>query len=435
MVKIIEKILKVFFIFLSIVLAAGFVMLTVRNYVMPEVDIASIQENGMLATKYEFTGIVMPRHMIEVKADSRLYVDELKVKAGQIAPAGSPLMIFDVSKQSSSDNSRISDLKIKIRELELDKLSCQSSLEQAESRCDSYAAAMKKSEERFEQTSVLYESGAVTEKEYEDDKYDYETAKADYDSSINDLSRERELYNATMAKIGEETSAVNRELSDELGTDDEVRVTYDETGAYSVGDKIYIDYLSQDRIIEEGDLVLRYAVYNTKADLKIEAAIDRDDFEHLVDGSPEIVFWRKDEKKKNKASIEQRTMYADHGEMIFTMNDETQEAITVMDVLKFTAQTGGNYPVTVPRTAVVPIGGMKVGNACYVYVVKEETSLLGKTNRLFRGRYNIDAVGSSRVAISNDAGDTASPILTSDIKIANYVSSLLEDGMAVRVRK
>lgn len=64
-----NKIFKLFFVFIFILV--GFLFLTVRNYIMPEVNITKVQDNSVLVKKYYFSGKVKPRNIIEVKADEK----------------------------------------------------------------------------------------------------------------------------------------------------------------------------------------------------------------------------------------------------------------------------------------------------------------------------------------------------------------------------
>jgi len=430
--KILNRIFKLFFGFIFIVILVGFLFLTVRNYIMPEVSITKVQDNSMLVKKYYFSGKVKPRNIIEVKADEKMYISEINVKNGQIMEPGISLITFDMSKQNATINTKISDLKNNIKTAEISKLSYNKQLDDIKLSVQKSKDLYSKAEKEHNEALLLYENEAITEKELENKKYNLDNCKSDYENNLNTLQSETEIYNMNIVKLNDEIKAWQSELQIELkgNTDEEYKLTINQNGEYSLADKIYIEYITDQKIINEGDTVIKYSLYNSNKDMYIEAVLDRNTYEKAFDDNCTMNFWKTDEKKKNSINMESIREFSDYSEIVFPLRDELNEKVNVSDNLRFLAQAEEKYNAVVDKTAIVPIGDLKEDNYCYLYIVETEDSILGKTQFLSQNKYKILAVGDSTVALEPEK---QSKVIDSFTVIVNYASSLLEDKMRVRV--
>jgi len=429
---ILNRILKIFFAFVFIVVLVGFMFLSVRNYIMPEVNVTKIQDNSMLVKKYYFSGIVKPRKTIEIKADEKMYISDINVKNGQIVQPGIDLIIFDNSKQNLSINTKISDLKNKIKIAEIEKLNYKKQLDNTKFSVTKLKDLLNKAEEEYKKTSLLYDNDVITEKELEEKRDNMNSCKSDYENSLETLQGETQIYNMNIIKLDEEVKTLQAELQVELNgnNDVEYKLTLDKNGGYSLSDRVYIEYITDQKVINEGDTVIKYSVYNSNSDMYIEAKVDRKTYEKAFNNNCTLYFWKTDEKKKNSISVESIREFSDYSEIVFPFGGEPNESIIVLDNLAFLAQAEERYSIVVEKTAVVSIGDLKEDNFCYIYLVKTEDSILGETQYLKQSKYKILAVGDSMVALEPDKG---SENLDRFSVVVNYVSSILEDKMRVRV--
>ena len=162
------------------------------------------------------------------------------------------------------------------------------------------------------------------------------------------------------------------------------------------------------------------------------SSVDRKTSEKVFGENCLLYFWKSDEKKRNSITTESIREFSDHSEIIFPLNEELNEKVNVQDNLSVLAQAEEKFTTVVDKTAIVPIGDLKADNYCYMYLVEEEDSIMGKTQYLNQNKYKILAVGESTVAVEPD---TQSKNIDRYTVIVNFASSLLEDKMRVRVIK
>ena len=412
---------------------AGFLFLTIRNYITPEVTVTKVQDNSMLVKKYYFSGKVKPRKTIDVEADEKMYIVDVNVKNGQIVEPGVSLITFDTSKQNISINTKLSDLKNSIKKAEIDKLNFKKQLDDIKISAEKSEDSYDKAEEEHKKDLLLYKNGAITEKELEDKKYYLDNCKTDYENNINTLQRETEIYNMNIVRLDDEIKALKSELQFELNgnADEEYKLTINESGVYSLADKVYIEYITDQKIINEGDTIIKYSPYNSNKDMYLEAVLERETYEKAFGGNCTLYFWKTDEKKRNSISIESMREFSDYSEIVFSLRDELNEKFYVSDNIGVLAQSEEKYNCVVDKTAIVPIGDLKEDNYCYLYIVETEDFILGKTQFLTQSKYKILAVGDNTAAL--EPSDSSSKVIDSFSVIVNYATSVLENKMNVRV--
>lgn len=118
---------------------------------------------------------------------------------------------------------------------------------------------------------------------------------------------------------------------------------------------------------------------------------------------------------------------------MFSIRDDLKENVHISDIVKFMAQSEHNYECVVQKTAVVPLGEMKSGNYCFIYIIASEDSILGQINYLKQEEYKILVVGDNTVAI--ESVKTNNLRIDRNTVIANYASSVLKNEMRVRIIK
>ncbi len=426
-----DKLLKMFFTFLSVVIITGFVFLTIRNYIMPQVTVTKPLENSTLIKKNYFTGKVTSRETIEVKADRKLYIEEINVKNSQIVEPGSEIITLDMSKQVFNTDTEAVELQNKIKIYEIEKLNLKNQMNNKEASAQKALEAYDKAKEDYENTSYLYENGIVTKEELDRKNDTVEERRKAYENEVNSLESEAEIYAMNLNRIDGEIKILQNKLHGKINEENENKITVDSDGVYFLSDKVYIDYIIDKKIVEVGETVIRYSICNTNADLYMEAYLDIDAYDDIFNKKHSVYFWKNDERKKESVSLKSVRSFPDHNELVFALRDELREKVYISDSVRFMVQSEENYECVVQKTAVVPIGEMKSGNYCYIYSVASEESILGQINNLKQGEYKILAVGDNTVAVEPSQPNTTR--IDRNTIIANYASSVLENEMRVRI--
>lgn len=426
-----DKLLKIFFTFLSVVIITGFVFLTIRNYIMPQVTVTKPLENSTLIKKNYFTGKVTSKEAIEVKADRKLYIEEINVKNSQIVEPGSEIITLDMSKQVFNTDTEAIELQNKIKIYEIEKLNLKKQMNIKEASIQKALEAYNKVKEDYVNTSYLYENGIVTKEELDRKNDTMAELRKDYDNEISSRESEAEIHAMNLNRIDGEIKILQDKLQGKMNEENENKITVDSNGVYFLSDKVYIDYIIDKKVVEEGETVIRYSICNTNADLYMEAYLDIDAYDDIFNKKHSVYFWKNDERKKESVSLKSVRSFPDHNELIFSLRDELREKVYISDSVRFMVQSEENYECVVQKTTVVPIGEMKSGNYCYIYSVASEESILGQINYLKQGEYKILAVGDNTVAVEPSQPNTTR--IDRNTIIANYASSVLENEMRVRI--
>lgn len=425
-----DKLLKIFFAFISCVVIIGFLFFTIRNYIMPEVTVTKALEKSMLIKKDYFTGRVVSKETIEVKADRKLYISEINVKNSQIVEPGIRILALDMSKQDLNLKTEIPEMQNQIKVYEIEKLNLKKQLESSEAEVKKSLEDYNKAKEEYENTEYLYENEIVAKEELDNKNDIMEEARIDYENKLSNNKSETEIYTINLNRIDVEIKILQTKLQGKI-IDDENKIIVDSSGTYFLTDKVYVDYITDKKVVDEGEIVVRYSLCNSNADLYMEASLDRDVYDNIFKNKYSLYFWKSDERKKDSVGVQSVRSFPDHNELIFSLRDELRENVYISDSVKFMAQSEEAYECVVEKTAIVPIGEMKSGNYCYIYTVETEESILGQVKYLQQGEYKILAVGDNAVAIEPSQPNTLK--IYRESLIVNYATSVLEDEMRVRV--
>lgn len=425
-----DKLLKAFFAFISCIIIIGFLFFTIRNYIMPEVTVTKALEKSMLIKKDYFTGRVVSKETIEVKADRKLYISEINVKNSQIVEPGIRILALDMSKQDLNLKTEIPEMQNQIKVYEIEKLNLKKQLESSEAEVKKSLEDYNKAKEEYENTEYLYENEIVAKEELDNKNDIMEEARIDYENKLSNNKSETEIYTINLNRIDVEIKILQTKLQGKI-IDDENKIIVDSSGTYFLTDKVYVDYITDKKVVDEGEIVVRYSLCNSNADLYMEASLDRDVYDNIFKNKYSLYFWKSDERKKDSVGVQSVRSFPDHNELIFSLRDELRENVYISDSVKFMAQSEEAYECVVEKTAIVPIGEMKSGNYCYIYTVETEESILGQVKYLQQGEYKILAVGDNAVAIEPSQPNTLK--IYRESLIVNYATSVLEDEMRVRV--
>ncbi len=103
MMRIFDKISKIFFAFICFIVILGMIFLSVRNYTTPIVSCTLVVPSDKLKSTYYFTGTVVPKNSkaVEVKAAQDMDISNINIKADQIVPKDENLFTLDYSSSTS----------------------------------------------------------------------------------------------------------------------------------------------------------------------------------------------------------------------------------------------------------------------------------------------------------------------------------------------
>ncbi len=116
MIRIFDKISKIFFAFICFIVILGMVFLSIRNYTTPIVSNVVVLPNGKIESKYYINGVISSgnNEVVEVKAARNMDISDVNIKADQIVEGGQKLFALDISKSASDKRTQQDTINDKI---------------------------------------------------------------------------------------------------------------------------------------------------------------------------------------------------------------------------------------------------------------------------------------------------------------------------------
>ncbi len=116
MMRIFDKISKIFFAFICFIVILGMVFLSIRNYITPIVSNVVVSPNGKIESKYYINGVVSSgnNEVVEVKAARNMDISDVNIKDDQIVEGGQKLFSLDISKSTSDKRAQQDTINDKI---------------------------------------------------------------------------------------------------------------------------------------------------------------------------------------------------------------------------------------------------------------------------------------------------------------------------------
>ncbi len=235
--------------------------------------------------------------------------------------------------------------------------------------------------------------------------------------SIKDMQKEISSLKKDINDLYGDTLSFNMESSFKL----------DEDGTCSIADKIYVDYITGNVSLREGETILRYRVYDTKA-LQIKVSVDATTFNSM----PTVLYYGTDIWEMNATTrLIKSKEFARGYELSFEHDEKYFAGLSLNDRVMMKYSVEDRFENIIPKSAIVAIGRLSVGSSGYVYIVNKEESILGNIDVISEKRVTIKAVGDENVAIEFDKNFYNRG---KDIVIVNFIDSTLKDGMRVRLK-
>lgn len=317
LMRILKKIPRIFVALLCFFIVLGFLMLIVRDYSTPIVSAVEIK-GGNITKNYNYTGVVVARDSIEIKASEKLYVNSVNIVNSQIVYPNTPLIFFDKEKLSDIEKNNL---------------------------------------------------------------------------NIND------------------------------------------SGEFKINKNIYVEYINDKDIIEEGDTIIKYSVHD-EDNLLIEVKMDESVTSPQKNVETKFYYFKNYYNDRVKTSISDLRKFSDYDIVYFSVNKSpnSNEKLKINNAVNIIVEVAEPYySGIVPVTALISIGEIKENSSCYVYCLVEEDTLLGvQTHVLLREAY-IHSIGGSKAAIGIINKDGKITDFT-NLKFVNYATSAIKDGTRVRVK-
>lgn len=252
-----------------------------------------------------------------------------------------------------------------------------------------------------------------------------------FNESIKNIKDKRKSINNLRKDIAElygDTVTFSSESSFEMDSD----------GICTIPEKIYVEYITDRVSLREGETILRYSVYDDKL-LQIKAMLDPDTYTKM----PTVVYYGTDYIDMNyKAEIISTKEFLRGYEVSFKYEKPDVENpnpnntgntlnLSLNDPVMITFTTSDRYEYVIPKSAIVPVGKMAVNASGYVYIINKEESILGNVNVVSEQLVTIKAVGDDNVSIEFGKNFYSRG---RDTVVVNNISSILKDGMRVRLK-
>lgn len=110
--KVFIRFFKIFFSFICTIVVIGFIMITIQNYTVKEVELVALKNNHYVKESYYFKGTVTTRDqdIVEIKAARDMTISDINIKTGQILDLNSEnktLFTLSTDDDYSSNNSEM----------------------------------------------------------------------------------------------------------------------------------------------------------------------------------------------------------------------------------------------------------------------------------------------------------------------------------------
>ncbi|QSX04962.1 hypothetical protein JYG23_09695 [Sedimentibacter sp. zth1] len=226
--------------------------------------------------------------------------------------------------------------------------------------------------------------------------------------------------------VDKNSITVKSENNNENIKDDIENIQINQSGEFSVSNKVYIDYISENVQLKKGELICRYCYYDTN--VYVEANVSSDVLNKVVNQRPKIQF-------KNNNILQLKMVdyneFQDYGQVYFDVEGLSQSTMKLYSNVELEIVKDTQCDTIVPKTAFLSYEGIKEGASGVIYIIVEEKTILGKQNVLYEQSCEISTVGKNELGISIDNW-RVSP---NDIKnVVKYPTSKLKMNMRVRVK-
>lgn len=115
------KFFKIFFSLICTVVVIGFILITIKNYTITEVQLTALKDNYYVKETFNFPGKITTKdsNVIEIRAERDMSISDIMVKRGQIMEYNDEKRLFTLKTEGSSsdDNEAISRYNEQIRDL------------------------------------------------------------------------------------------------------------------------------------------------------------------------------------------------------------------------------------------------------------------------------------------------------------------------------
>lgn len=204
----------------------------------------------------------------------------------------------------------------------------------------------------------------------------------------------------------------------------------DESGnCYIYGDA-HIEYVTDKAIVGKNEVILKYRICD-KEKLAIKATIDKEMYNKMSSSTnTKITYVDKNSSSVINVNKLDEKKFEDHYEILYELKNEGVYHYVYNDNVTLNASTERYLSNVVPKTAIIPLGELKSGESCYVYVIDKEETMFEDIDVVRRKMASIGYVGNQVVQI-RFYEDMSS---FDRISVVNNTNTVLKDGMRVKIK-
>lgn len=414
-----------------VTLVAGFLFLSIRNYIMPVVEVCGIEKNSYIHKTIDFNGIIKANKIITVKAPKNMYIKKVNCIENEIMLKDDILVAFGKSGKDigletyrHNKNSNVGD---ELLDLKTQQLDINSKTEEVEDNLKH----MKDSEQVMNNMKYLYEKGTVTNEQFEKAKLNYSNKKMKYRITLNELNILEEKYLMDQKLVKAEIDLTNEEYYNELNGIYDILET-NENSEYKARESIVMLYVPKEGIIKKGDIIVKYCKYTEPDDIYIEGIVSSDYSKYIHRSDIRFRYWKNSYTNSDYVVIKEFHKFINEERLKLMLTVKTRELIYVGDSVNVEASCKSFGNIIVPKTAIIVHGTMQIGKKANLYVVDRSKGFFNDENKLILISGTILEIGDSKVVFKCESKDTY--LQGDDVRVVNYASQIYENGMRVRVR-
>lgn len=207
-------------------------------------------------------------------------------------------------------------------------------------------------------------------------------------------------------------------------------IRIDDIGSCYIAENVYIEYVTDKAIVGKNEVILKYRLCDEKK-LAIKATIDKDMYNKMSSSTnTKITYVDKNSSSVINVNKLDEKKFDDHYEILYELKNEGVYHYVYNDNITLNASTERYLSNVVPKTAIIPLGELKSGESCYVYVIDKEETMFEDIDIVRRKMASIGYVGNQVVQI-RFYEDMSS---FDRISVVNNINTVLKDGMRVKIK-
>lgn len=451
-----EKVKKIVWIFLSLLLAFNIMAETISTMLLPTVQVENVKE-GEIESKLFSTGAISreDNDEITIRATHSGVIKSINYQSGDSINTVRPITI--ISTELSEEETKVkslneAELSVAKEGLERKLIECQQSQEQISQEIENKKAEgigkdttlieleekIKKLEQTVSVNKSLYEANLLAEQSYKDSESEWKLLQEKYEILVE---QKQESYKESIKKLEEslksaKQTAVDIEAQIKLY---ETKLTLNGEGILQeaievcspVRGKVLSVQVYEGQTISKGEALFKVKPYSKLWSLEFEVTAAQAGYINV----PQEVEWSVD-KQIHTTKVTGKSNSANKGFVTISCDLEEEE-INKLGRVEGDLESGvnknfyisadvtitstsGTYPTTVPNSALVKEHGLN-----YVYVIQKKEGTFDTTYTVRKVEVLVIKQGDYKAAVQGD--------ISLEDQVVKNTTKVLEDDMEVLV--